>query len=276
MAASRVAASVIVPCYCSAGTIDRAVRSAMGQTMPPLEVIIVDDASTDRTAATLVELQQEFGAERLRIVTLAENRGPSAARNAGWEVARGEYVAFLDADDAWHPRKLEIQLGFMQQYPGFALTGHRHAIGAPFNPLPEGAPYTEIRPRDLLLGNRFVTPSVIVRRNLGQRFRDGQRHMEDHLLWMQISLAGHRIARIELELTMLFKPQFGGSGQSAELWAMERAEIKNYALLRRNGLIGAVRFGALVLWSLAKFARRLAIICGRRYRRARNLRTLER
>ncbi len=252
--------SVVVPCYRCAGTIGRALRSVFAQTTPPLEVIAVDDASPDGTREELQRLQREFGDGRLKVLRHERNLGPAAARNTGWDATGAEFVAFLDADDAWHPSKLEIQARFMREHPEFALSGHRHVIGENFGPLAEGLPHVEIGAGALLLSNRFVTPSVMVRRVLSARFRPGQRHMEDHLLWLQLALDGQRIARIELALASLYKPQFGAGGQSGELRAMEEAELANYRLLRGEGRIGGAACAALLLWSRAKYLRRLALV----------------
>ena len=196
----------------------------------------------------------------MKILRHERNLGPAAARNTGWHSATSEYIAFLDADDAWHPRKLEIQTRFIRDHPEFALSGHRHVIGGEFCPLADSVPHAAISARALLLSNRFVTPSVMIRRGLSERFRPGQRHMEDHLLWMQLALDGRRIARIELALASLYKPQFGASGLSGELRAMAEAELDNYRLLRAEGRIGAATCAALLAWSRMKYLRRLALV----------------
>ncbi len=259
-ASADVPVSVIIPCFQAHATLPRAVASVAQQSARALEVIVVDDASGEDTSVVLHDLQRRYGADWLRIIRLEHNQGPASARNAGWDAAKGDYVAFQDADDSWHPRKLEIQLRFMRAHPEFALTGHGHAMDGMFGPLADGDPHVEISARALLLSNRFVTPSVMVRRALSVRFRAGQRHMEDHLLWMQLALDGHRIARIELALASLYKPHFGASGQSGELRAMEEAELANYSLLRRGGKIGRATCAALQAWSVAKFMRRLALV----------------
>src|SRR2546427_9146273 len=103
--------SVLIPSYCCADTVARAVESAVEQTLTPAEIIMVDDASPDggKTYCALKDLQQRFSRRTaIRIIRLERNGGPGAARNRAWEVASQPYVAFLDADDAWHPRKLEI------------------------------------------------------------------------------------------------------------------------------------------------------------------------
>lgn len=96
--------SVIIPTFNRASQVVRAVNSALAQTLKPFEVIVVDDGSTDET----VERLRVFGDE-IRYI-FQENRGVSSARNRGILEARGEWIAFLDSDDTWHPEKLKRQI----------------------------------------------------------------------------------------------------------------------------------------------------------------------
>ncbi len=103
--------SVIIPTYNSASMVGEAVESVLGQTLPPGEVIVVDDGSTDGTEAVC----GRFGG-RVRYVRQANARA-SAARNHGVAISRGEWLAFLDADDLWEPDKLDLQLAGIRQHP---------------------------------------------------------------------------------------------------------------------------------------------------------------
>ncbi len=106
--------SVVIPTYNRRNTIVRAVESALGQTYPELEVIVVDDAGTDGTG----ELMKRYAkAENFRYVKLPQNAGGGGARNKGIALARGEYVAFLDSDDEWLPEKIEKQMAIAGKYP---------------------------------------------------------------------------------------------------------------------------------------------------------------
>ncbi|WP_262178046.1 glycosyltransferase family 2 protein [Haloarcula laminariae] len=98
--------SVVIPTYERADVVGRAIDSALAQTVDDIEVVVVDDGSSDDTE-TVVE---SYDDERVRYRAHGTNRGVSAARNTGVAAARGEYVAFLDSDDEWLPRKLERQL----------------------------------------------------------------------------------------------------------------------------------------------------------------------
>lgn len=102
--------SVVIPTYNRAKTLPRAINSVLNQTYKNLELIIVDDASTDGTE----EIIKEFKDSRIRFIKNEVNKGGSAARNIGINEAKGEFVAFQDSDDEWHLRKLEIQMEAMK------------------------------------------------------------------------------------------------------------------------------------------------------------------
>lgn len=263
--AARAYVSVVIPCFRCADTIGRAVESVISQTTPPAEIILVDDASDDATSGELRQIA--YRDERVRIVRHEKNSGVAIARNTGWDTARGRFVAFIDADASWHPRKLELQSRFMDQRPEVAVSGHLHLV------TPETAaqvvlegepPFRWILFNELLWRNRFITSSVMVRRDLPHRFVVGQRHMEDHRLWLEIARGDLRIARIELPLAAHHKPDFGAGGLSGDLLAMEQAELENYRALKRAGAIGVPMLAILTAWSLGKFARRSAIVALRR------------
>lgn len=107
----RTTVSVIIPTYNRAGLIREAVESALAQVPQPLEVIVVDDGSTDDTAAVCATLPPPVRYVR------QENAGPAAARNRGLRAARGDVVAFLDSDDVWFPGKLRTQLDALASAP---------------------------------------------------------------------------------------------------------------------------------------------------------------
>lgn len=100
--------SVIIPCYNAQAFVGQAIESALGQTSPPTEVIVVDDGSTDDSHLIANRFGSPVRALRQR------NGGPSLARNAGIEASTGQFIAFLDADDYWMPSKLETQLPYFQ------------------------------------------------------------------------------------------------------------------------------------------------------------------
>ena len=110
----RPAISVVIPCRNGAEFLGEALDSVRAQTLAPLEVIVVDDRSSDASA----EVARAHGATVLRT---AEPGGTAVARNLGWRHARGELIAFLDADDRWRPRHLEVVSGLLASAPEAVL-----------------------------------------------------------------------------------------------------------------------------------------------------------
>lgn len=102
--------TVVIPTYNRAQVLLRAVRSVLGQTHRNLEMIVVDDASTDGSVALLAAIADS----RVRVLRHDRNRGAAAARNSGIAAATGVFVAFLDSDDAWLPHKLSVQLSALR------------------------------------------------------------------------------------------------------------------------------------------------------------------
>ncbi len=258
--------SVVIPCYCCALTIERAVNSVFAQTCPPTELILVEDGSPDggATADKLAELRVKWqkSATVVEIVCLENNRGASAARNVGWQRASQPYIAFLDADDSWLDSKLELQYEWMQQNPEYAVTAHQCAI-AGNGSLDESSSSAGFGSHSVTL-SRFLfthyypTPAVMLKRELAFRFNENWRFAEDYLLWLEILYNGHKLAFLEVTLATLYKNLYGDAGLSGQLWAMEKAELAVYRYYYRQGRLGIFAFGFLAIWSISKFAVRIA------------------
>jgi glycosyltransferase involved in cell wall biosynthesis len=108
--------SVIIPTYNRLHMVKEAIDSVLAQEFEDLELIVVDDGSTDRTADEV----KEYGG-RVKLLAYSENRGVSAARNRGILKAKGKYIAFLDSDDLWVKNKLKIQTDFLDGNPQYPL-----------------------------------------------------------------------------------------------------------------------------------------------------------
>jgi glycosyltransferase involved in cell wall biosynthesis len=168
--------SVVIPTWNRAHVVCEAVESARAQRPGAVEVIVVDDGSTDGTAELL---EGRFGSE-VRLLRMPERGGPGAARNAGVRVATGELLAFLDSDDLWLPGKLDAELRMFERFPDaeavitdslgflgghpeastrFARNGLLKATGGAIRPLGECRwPWTDSR-------NGVATCSITIRRN---------------------------------------------------------------------------------------------------------------
>ena len=262
--AERAPVSVVIPCYRCADTIARAVQSVVDQSLPAAEILLVENGSGDAGATldALHRLQQRHGADFVRVIATETNTGAAGARNVGWDAATQPYVAFLDADDAWHPEKLRIQYRWMAQHSEVQISGHQIRVVTALNELPEPRQPIIQRIGSLawLLSCRFSTISVMLRRELPFRFQPGKSHAEDYLLWLRIVLNGHDAWRIEAPLACCFKPLYGGGGLTRALWQLEKGELDTYLRVWREHLISLPLLLVLWLYSLVKHLRRTVLV----------------
>jgi glycosyltransferase involved in cell wall biosynthesis len=249
---------VVIPCFNSANTIERAVRSVESQTTKPHEVLVVDDASSDNTVS-VIEQYARTSSLNVRVIKQSANGGPSVARNAAWNVATGEFIAFLDADDQWHPEKLEAQLNAMLANPTIVMSFHDHLFGSSehFETLPLMPTTSQATLRNYLIRNRSATPTVMLRTALSERFLNTKRYAEDYLLWMTIIASHGSALHIHATLAHCSNPGYGGSGQSGRLWKMERSELSGFVSLWRSGALSLPTLVAVSMWSITKYLLRL-------------------
>lgn len=251
--------SVIVPCYRCAATIGDAIASIDEQTMRPTEVLLVEDCSGDDTLETLHRIAAAHEPGWIKVIEMRENGGPSRARNTGWQQAEQPYIAFLDADDTWAPRKLELQMAVLEADPDIALVAHPMVVRLRGSALPALRPpvRTEIvGRRRLLLHNPFPTASVVLRRDLPLRFDESFRRSEDFLLWAQIVLSGYRCARINQVLAIWNRRADGATGLSDDFAAMRRTNHQARRKLLQQGLLSRAEYEFTRAVSVLRWARR--------------------
>jgi glycosyltransferase involved in cell wall biosynthesis len=227
---SSPAVSVVIPAYNAAWCVSRAIDSALAQTVRDFELIVVDDGSTDGTP----QLLAGYGA-RIRVLGKA-NGGLSSARNAGIGAARGELVAFLDADDWWLPHKLERQVTWIKAHPGtvFCSTAARVVN-------PKDEPIGEWRCKSctgsaleaIFSANGYVAGSgsaVLARRDAlvaAGGFDERLASLEDVDMWMRLAAQGGYHC-IDEPLAVVVKR---ADSMSRQLDVMRRAAI---SVMRKN------------------------------------------
>lgn len=229
--------SVIIPSFNRAYILSRTLESVFAQTYPHMEVILVDDGSTDKTE----EVCQGFS--KLQYF-YQENSGVSMARNQGVRKSRGEYIAFLDSDDEWLPEKLQKQVEFLESHPEFSWV-HGEEIwirnGRRVNPMKKhqkGGGNQFFKSLNLCL----ISPStVMMKRTLFDEFEGFDPEFtvcEDYDLWLRI-LSRYPVGFID---EYLIKKYGGHEDQlSKKYFAMDYFRVKTLEKLWRQNLRGKER-----------------------------------
>lgn len=204
--------SVIIPVYNAEGTVLDAVRSVESQGFRDFEIIIVDDCSTD---GTLSLLEKECGNHQ--IVKSNVNKGPASARNAGLAIARGEWIAFLDADDEWVPDRLEAQIKLTEKCSSsdvmFCGEVKSRDDGGSGKAPESVAGYTvrNIVLDEFISGNPVITSTVLVKREVVEAvggFDETFKGPEDYDLWIRVAA---KYGIIKVNKTLSFYRERHGS-----------------------------------------------------------------
>jgi glycosyltransferase involved in cell wall biosynthesis len=225
--------SVVIPTYNRAHVLGRAIRSVLTQTFPDFECIVVDDRSTDGT----IELVEGLRDPRIRVLRLATNCGASRARNEGIQAARGEFVAFLDSDDEWLPRKLELQVARLREGadPQTAVVYCQARLSG------ELVNTRVLRPHRIHEGDAFIhlligwhpgtTSTIMVKRSslleIGG-FDEGLACAEDYDLWLRLAQAANHFAAVSEVLLVKYE------GGALQLKSDARARLRSMELFDRK------------------------------------------
>jgi glycosyltransferase involved in cell wall biosynthesis len=197
--------SAIIPTFNRADFIGHTIQSVLEQSYKNMEVIIVDDASTDNTH----DIVQNFIDSRIIYIYLVNNSGPSAARNAGVRSAKGQFVAFLDSDDKWHSQKIELQLAAIRQQnsPDNVVCYTRVTVSTNNGTylLPTRGKYEDEPIGNYVCGNDglILTSSIMLAHDLALNnpFPVDQKHFEDWDLFLRLEERGVHWLYLEQTLT---------------------------------------------------------------------------
>ena len=161
--------SVIIPSYNRANIIERSAKSVLNQTYKDIELIIVDDCSSDNTEEVVAEFAKYDS--RVRYIRHEKNQGACVARNTGIDAAKGEYIAFQDSDDLWYPEKLEKQMAALESTGAEILfCKYKQILGGKFDRTGPGQ-YEEgfLNPVEDVFG--IGTQTLIAKRYVFEEFR---------------------------------------------------------------------------------------------------------
>lgn len=180
--------SVVIPSYNYGRFVADAIRSALRQDYVHREIIVVDDGSTDDTRQRLAPFM-----EQIRYI-YQENQGLSAARNTGIRAAHGEFIALLDSDDVWHPRKLTCQVACQARHPETGILATDHVVdltnGWPVFPDVPAPAIHNYSLDELVLRCRFAPSSAMIRKECFEQvglFDADLRSVEDRDMWIRIA-----------------------------------------------------------------------------------------
>ena len=260
--------SIIIPVYNSQKHIDR-IRT----TLTPFfnksltEIIIIDDASSDSTVISIEELIKEYDINNIIFLKNHKNEGPAYSRNQGLKIAKGEYIAFLDSDDAWHALKIDFQIEQMKKY-NVPICGTVHSILSE-NEFESQRTKTiglktkieKIKWPSILFKTPFATPSVIIHNSIKHYLFDEKlKYAEYYYLWIRIVHDFFAI-KIKHPLTFTFKHDYitNDGSLSSNLWLMQKGNIHSFiGLLSEHSYSFSDKFLiiAALLFSCIKFIKR--------------------
>ena len=247
--------SVIIPTFNSSHTIHRAIDSVLKQTYQPKEIIVIDDSSSDETISMVETIIEANRHTSIKLLRNSKNLGPSVTRNKGIEISEGEWIAFLDSDDYWHPQKLQIQIEVAIKHQCFFI-GTQFGVQTNFLPISQQkiVPVKLLSKFAFLWKNHFSTPTVLIKKNSLLLFDPEMKYSEDFDLWTKMVHHFGTAILIQENLVSLGGSPFLGQGLSSRLLKMEMGELR--VLKNENNI--SLRFLAIT-FSLLKFLRRISI-----------------
>jgi glycosyltransferase involved in cell wall biosynthesis len=229
-----ISISVIIPAFNRAGIIKEALSSVHVQTRPPLETIVVDDASADGTA----EVAEHEGA---RVIRLKKNRGAAGARNEGIRAATGDAIALLDSDDFWEPNHLATAGSLLEDNPEAAaaatairMVGARTGVWK--GRIPEGPPTVVIREafKDWLT----PTSTTVVRRDALMAvggYDESERYSEDFDLWLRLARRFRFVASREITGNWRLHDSQVSANVEGQWFARYKFRIRAVQEIKREG-----------------------------------------
>jgi len=256
--------SVVIPMYNSENTIISALNSIKNQTAVEqiLEIIVVNDGSTDNSLKIVKKYSEDNKNIPIRVIN-KPNGGVSSARNEGMKVAKGDWIALLDSDDEWLPKKIEIQMKTIQENPDIDFLGGDiddkglKIIWKKINGLYKASV------KDVCLKMFPQTSVVILKRSIFEEiggYDENQSYAEDGNYFLKIC-ANYNYYHLPIQMVYYGagKPGFGYSGLSANLKKMYEGNIKNIKELKKDLIISNSFYTFLRIFHWIKYMRRIII-----------------
>ena len=255
--------SVIIPMYNAENTIAAALNSISNQTEGKFEVIVVNDGSTDNSLTEVYAFKKARPELYLTIID-KPHEGVSATRNTGLRIATGNYIAFLDADDEWHPEKTIKQLAVLNETPYADVVGCLHTPSVKRKTVKNPALLKHIASKDMLFKNFFQTSTILMKRKVFEDtgyFERSVSYGEERRYLLQASATFSCVLMNENLINYgNGKRGFGQSGLSGNIVQMEIGELKNLVYAYKVLGMPLLTCCNAIIFSLIKFMRRLYIV----------------
>ncbi|MEG1410459.1 MAG: glycosyltransferase family 2 protein [Terrisporobacter sp.] len=219
MAINDKLVSVIIPVYNAEYFLENTVNSALNQTYKDIEIILIDDMSTDKSRDIISKFAEKY--TNIRPILLTENKGVANARNEGIKNSNGRFIAFLDSDDLWSKDKIEKQIEYMRRNDyGFTFTGYQYineqgeilktVVGA----------RKEVAYNDLLKQNLIPCLTVVIDKNKIKEVNMPKIHHEDYATWLSILKMGHKAYGLDenLALYRVRSNSLSGNKMKSAIW----------------------------------------------------------
>jgi glycosyltransferase involved in cell wall biosynthesis len=253
--------SVIIPCFNCSSTIKACLTSVINQTYSNIEIILIDDYSSDSTSKVINNFIQEHKTKKIKYFKNKINKGPGISRNRGLIKSTGSFIAFLDSDDVWHSRKCEIISNIFKSESNCHLIAHRQSILKYkkffFLYKKKSFKLSYISLFKLIISNIIPTSSVVVRKDCIKKIKfKNKTYAEDFLFWLEFIKLGNKVRFINLPLSFSHRPPYQPGGYSGSLRIHESREIKSINFFCKKYNINKIIKMVWIIWSILKYYRR--------------------
>ena len=259
--------SVVIPAFNCARTVIPAIESVLAQTRLDLieEILVINDGSTDDTNAVLERYVKEQHPVPIRLFSRT-NHGVSATRNFGIRKARAPWIALLDADDKWLPKKLERQYEAIRSEPKIKLLGTMYPLKILFG---QKNGLIHISPQELCIRSVYWTTSVVFEKDTGLAFGlfDETMQFSEDLQFFQkfLTVDGCYVLGEDLVRIDCWKAYSGASGLSSHLHQMHEGRNRCATELCAAGLISPAFLRSILIFNEFKYLRRVSLCAMKRF-----------
>lgn len=262
--------TVIIPYYNALTTIERTLDSLLIQTYKNFELIIVNDCSPDDPTDIFDIYKKKFLDLKIELIYIKveKNSGPSFARNLAWQKAKGNYIAFLDSDDVWHPQKLQFSFITINiTEPDMIIHGSGILNTGLLSEIAEShyekdlIKFKNVSKFKWFVKNLAVTPAVLIRQNLNFRFDTDMKYCEDYDLLLRIAHSDKKVVElIAPPLCFLGKPSMTGAGLSSNVLKMRMGEMKMFVKFTVSNYKYLILLPFFLAYSLVKYLRLVILL----------------